>query len=211
MTNSTRIHLAAALCAVAQCGIFSSPLRADIALAIGQAAGRIDSQTTFGWSFTLSAPLLVTNLGYLDYQSDGLGDAHDIAIWSSAGGAPLVFATVPSGTSATLLNDFRYVSISPIFLGPGTYTIGGYSPGFADSVAIVASNITTAPGITYNGSRSAQGVGLTFPAGDTQGYPNGDFGPNFQFTVPEPAVPAFLALAAILLIIRRRRARTNLR
>lgn len=213
MQNSFKIFVAAGLCAVAQFATFSNSVRADVALDFGSSSFRVDRETTFGWSFTLSSSVFVTNLGYFDFTADGLDDAHPVAIWSSAGGAPLVFATVPAGTGATLLNNFRYVSIASVFLPAGTYTIGGYSPAFTDSVGVVAGTVTTAPGITYNGSRSAQGVGLMFPSGDTQGFSNGCFGPNFQFdVVPEPSVTALVLLAGgcgFLLVRARRRSLTQ--
>ena len=186
---------------------FQANARAEVALQFTNFSLRIDQQTTFGWSFTLSMPVFVTHLGYFDFQSEGLTDAHPVAIWGNAGGSPLVSATVPAGTSGTLLNGVRYIAIDPVLLPAGTYTIGGYSPNFSDSVAIEAATITTAPGITYNGARSAQGVGLMFPSGNTQGYANGDFGPNFQFAiVPEPSVTAMLVTAccAAGLLFRRR-------
>jgi hypothetical protein len=130
--------------------------RADVALTFGNFSTRNDSQTTFGWSFTLASPLQVTDLGYFDLFSDGLTDAHQVAIWTSAGGAPLISATIPAGTGASLLNGVRYVAISPFTLPAGTYTIGGFSQTNSDAVAAEDSSISTAPGITYNGARSAQ-------------------------------------------------------
>lgn len=191
---------------------FQTAARADVALEFSNFSLRIDQETTFGWSFTLSQPLSVTDLGYFDFNGDGLSNEHALAIWTSAGGAPLVSATVPAGTSGALLNGVRYVPVAPTLLSPGTYTIGGYSPALTDSVAINCSTITTAPGITYDGSRSAQGGGLMFPSGDTQGYVDGDFGPNVQFdVVPEPSVTALLlaACGAMLLVHSRGKARRS--
>lgn len=182
----------------------------DVALQFGNFSLRTDQETTFGWSFTLSSPLFVTDLGYFDFQNDGLTDAHPVAIWTSAGGAPILTATVPAGASSSLIDGVRYVAITPTFLPAGTYIIGGYSPNFSDSVAIENASINAAPGIAYNGSRSAQGAGLMFPSGNTQGYANGDFGPNFQFApVPEPSAVALLLLggAGTLAVWKRRNSR----
>jgi hypothetical protein len=74
---------------------------------------------------------------------------------------------------------FRYLSIAPVLLGPGTYTIGGfYGAPFGD-FALFHASITSASGVSYVASRSA--FGFTFPTGDVQGFSNGYFGPNFQF------------------------------
>ncbi len=206
-TRLLRTALAAVAASAALVLATSLPARADVALQFSSFSLRIDQQTTFGWAFTLSTPLVVTDLGYYDFGSDGLSDAHPVAIWTSTGGAPLVTASVPAGMGGTLVNGSRYVPVTPTLLAAGSYTIGGYSPALTDSVAINAATITTAPGITYVGSRSAQGVGLTFPSGDTQGYTNGDFGPNFQFSnVPEPSAGALvLAGAGLFWVIRRGR------
>jgi hypothetical protein len=40
-----------------------------------------------------------------------------------------------------------------------------------------------------------------FPSGNTQGFTNGYFGPNFQFrAVPEPSTYAMLASGSLLLV-----------
>ena len=86
MPNSLKIYVVGGLCAVAQFATFPSSVRADVALEFGSSAFRVDRETTFGWSFTLTSSVLVTNLGYFDFTADGLDDAHPVAIWSSAGG-----------------------------------------------------------------------------------------------------------------------------
>ncbi len=189
--------------------VFQTTARADVALQFGNYSLRVDGQTTFGWAFTITAPISITNLGYFDFQGDGLTDSHPIAIWAGTGGSPLAMATVPAGTSATLLDGVRYVPITPIILPAGTYVIGGFSMNLTDSVAIESAILTTAPGISYAGARSAQGSSLTFPAGNTQGYSNGDFGPNFQFVaVPEPSIAALVLVGgAVFVGLRARKTR----
>ena len=65
---------------------------------------------------------------------------------------------------------------------------------------MAGATVTTAPEVTYNGSRS--GVGAAFPPGNQVGVTNGYFGPNFQFTAPTNGVPegggTFLLLGAAL-------------
>ena len=192
---------------------FQTAARADVALEFGNYSLRIDQQTTFGWAFTISSPIYVTALGYFDFGNDGLTDSHQVAIWNSTGGSPLLMATVPAGTTGSLVDGSRYIAVTPILLPAGSYTIGGFSLNFTDSVAIECAIITPAPGITYDGARSAQGPSLMFPAGNTQGYQNGDFGPNFQFAVPEPSAYALLAAASVALAGRRawRRRKINSR
>jgi hypothetical protein len=161
---------------------------------------------TFGWSFTLSNTITVTELGYFDFGGNGLSDAHDVGIWTSSG-TLLVSATVPAGTAGTLNGDFRYVLVAATLLAPGDYVIGGFTPADSgDPVAVQAATITTASGISYDASRSIGGSSLTFPIGDTSGQPNSYFGPNFIF-VPEPTTTALLLLGSsgsIVAWLRRR-------
>jgi hypothetical protein len=110
---------------------------------------------------------------------------NEITIWGSTG-AFVTSATVPAN-GGTLDNGFRYVSVAPLTLAAGTYTIGAYFPALSnppsgDPTAVQAFTVTTAAGVTYNGGKSASGNG--FPSGDLFGDANSYFGPNFQFTAP---------------------------
>jgi hypothetical protein len=116
--------------------------------------------------------------------------------------------TIPSGTGATLIDGVRYVSITSVLLPAGSYTIGGLYGRLDDRFAINASAITTASGITYNGSRSRSGFG--FPSGNFFGNVNSFFGPNFQFTtaVPTPdsgSTVSLLGFASLGLAALRRK------
>jgi hypothetical protein len=62
---------------------------------------------TFGWTFTLTGTLTVTDLGWFDFGGNGLAASHDVGIWASDG-TLLVSATVPSGTTGGLIGAFRY-------------------------------------------------------------------------------------------------------
>ena len=152
---------------------------------------------TEGWSFTVNSAVLVTDLGVWDGSrfgppGNGLAQSIQVTIWDKTTMTALAFHTVPSGTTGTLVNDFRYVSLNtPVPLGPGSYVIGAYyrssdTVGDYDIVAEMASGITTAPELTFG--RSRQGGGNAFPAVEF-GDPNGNFGPNFQFTDLPNGVP----------------------
>lgn len=84
----------------------------------------ITGNSTLGYAFTVSSPIRVTDLGLLDFYSrDGFNDQHAVAIWTSTG-TQLVQTTIPAGTSAKLIDNYRHVPIAPFILAPGTYTIG---------------------------------------------------------------------------------------
>jgi hypothetical protein len=85
-----------------------------------------------GWEFSISSPIIVTQLGFWDESGDGLGESHPVAIWNATGAADLASAlvstTVPSGTSAAPVPGtwFRMVAwrtqrspLAPTSLGQG--------------------------------------------------------------------------------------------
>lgn len=91
----------------------------------------ISGSFTFGWSFSLSAPILLTNLGVWDGftssgNGDGLAESHILTVWDSAG-TQLVQTTISAGGSGTIIDDFRYVSVAPTLLLAGNYVIGNYT------------------------------------------------------------------------------------
>ena len=137
------------------------------------------ANTTAGYAFTLSSPVNVTELGVWDLGNDGLLESHLVTIWTSTG-TQEAQGTVPSATGGTLTNGFRYVSIAPVLLPAGSYTIGTFFPDTADLVATLNSSITPASGVTYDDSRI--GLGNAFPSGQVIVRENSFFGPNFQFT-----------------------------
>ena len=177
------------LCIAAVVACCPLPTRADtIALSVTDNVifFHAGADRTEGWKFTLSSPVLVTQLGLFDNNNDGLADSHVVNIWTNTGMLEAQ-GTIPSGTGATLTNGFSYVSITPVLLPAGFYTIGGfYSGGSSDEFAdaVFKSDITTASGITYIQSASDPGFG--FPP-DVGAITDGLFGPNFQFTTPTSA------------------------
>jgi hypothetical protein len=112
----------------------------------------------------------------------------------------LTSATVPAGTAGTLVNDFRFAAISPIVLGSGSYTIGGFGLGTSlDDFRFAVPDYTAIPGLTI-GPAVASAFGnpsLTYPT-QVVGFANpGYFGPNFEGApVPEPG--SWILLVTIL-------------
>jgi hypothetical protein len=165
---------------------------------------------TVGWFFTVSSPIVATDLGFWDAAQDGLAGSHQVAIWNGATQALLGSTTVPAGTAGALVGQWRYAPVTPIALVPGTeYVIGAYynanPPGPIDNYLSGVTGVSMLPGITLTASARDNfpaGGGpnpLAFPS--VRGTPNGRFGPNFL--VPEPASLGVLCFAGLVLLRRR--------
>jgi hypothetical protein len=188
-----------------------APLRADT-IALSFTGGVFDtaSGATVGWRFSSIASISLTQLGVWDMGGDGLVDSHQVTVWDSTG-TMVAQLVVPSGTASPLIDGFRYAMLPvPALLFAGTYTIGALYSDNADPYADRATT-STAPGITYDGSRSR--FGDAFPAGDVFDLNGGYFGPNFQFNavaVPESGATLLWLLGASVIALgapRRRKVR----
>lgn len=179
--------------------VLASPARADFqAVTFANPNGQayaLGADGTFGWSFTLSTPLTVTSLGFHTFAPNSPGVApnvaHEVAIWNS-NGQQIADGTVPAG-GGTNVNGTYYVTITPVRLTAGTYTIGALVPS-SSTYLDMNDTITTIPGVTFNGGRSNYNVGFSNPTGNQSGYTNAYYGPNFL--VPEPSTWALLSLGA---------------
>ena len=139
-----------------------------------------------GWEFVALANIIVTDVGWLDHEDNGLTTAHEVGIFNDAGDL-LTSGTVPSGTKSPLQNEFRYVAVDPTLLSAGsTYVIGGTTEAFQDEFRASAANVSY-DAIDLTAARAEFGAtSLVFPTSSFTSKAPGVFGPNFLF-VPEPA------------------------
>jgi hypothetical protein len=167
---------------------------------------------TLGWGFTLVNTVTVTGLGYFDGNA-GLTDAHPVGIWNTMG-ILLAEATVPSGSTADLISGFRFVSIAPVILGAGAYSIGGYANDTSpDEFRFEVSSVTTVAGLSFGPTNFyTKADSLTQPTTKADAFSqDGYFGPNFEVgspaTVPEPHSigVSLIGLLAIMIGFRSRR------
>lgn len=163
------------------------------AVAFGLTGGGVHSTSdiTLGYNFTVNSNSInITNLGFWDMNNDGFVSSHQIGIWDTSGHL-LTSTTLATGSGATLLNGFRYASLSTALLlnANTTYVIGGNigSDGYVQNSSVT--NLGTA--VSFGISRlNNSATGFLFPntgfPADTGAY----FGPNFQYTVSAVPVPA---------------------
>jgi autotransporter-associated beta strand protein len=74
----------------------------------------------------------VFQLGFFDYQGDGLATAHTVTLFNSAA-TPIASVTVPAGTAAPLINAFRFAPLgTPLYLPAGNYSLLAYQMNSSD-------------------------------------------------------------------------------
>ena len=160
----------------------------------------VGGNRTAGWEFTVDDDFAVGSLGIFDLDDDGLYLSHEVGIWHS--GELVLSATVPAGTEALWIDQFRYVETDPVWLSAGeTYVIGSVSLGDQCVGNNSSARITTIPSITYERTLiSPSDSGFSLPTIEQDSYYL--LGPNF-LVIPEPTTIVLLGTG--LMIVRRRR------
>ena len=88
-----------------------------------------------GTEFTPGPDILITGIGWFDDTAaspDGLAMAHEVGIFDAATMLLITSATIPAGTGAPKIDEFRFALIAPLRLtGGATYVIAGVADGRA--------------------------------------------------------------------------------
>jgi len=162
---------------------------------------------SLGFEFSVTGSATVLDLGY-NYFSVPLNESHQVGIYDSTG---TLLGSVTVTNSSTVDNGYLYTALStPLTLSAGDYWIAGTTLGLNDGWIYQASNIVTAPGISYVDSWFTNGNGgmLSFPTTDTGGARQ--YLPvNFLLSsasVPEPSSIMLMAtaVAGLALLVRHR-------
>ncbi len=136
-------------------------------------------QGNLGFRFSSAAPFTVTELGYYDLKGKSLASAHEIGLFDSQG-TTLVRATV--GPEAPLDDDnFRYVTVKPLLLKAGTYTLSAYANTGKEADNMFARDVDgfqVANGFTFVGGVYNGDAG--FKMADKLETANNYFGPNLK-------------------------------
>lgn len=169
----------------------------------------------FGYSFTTSETLSVEQLGLFDPGANGLGDPHEVGLWDSAGNL-LAQAVITSSSAATASafagHAWRFESITPVQIAPGTYKLGAFyrttADTFVGSSEAVQAGLQLHSAISYGQAYVTTGGTefFTEPVSTLNAqFTPGFFGPNMNFTVvPEPSTFALVSLAGLVGLRRRR-------
>ena len=178
----------------------------------GGLAAITQTDSTRGYSFSVSDPLTVTALGLWDEDADGLFGAHTVYLWTDTG-TLLASATVDNASVAVASpntnGDWLFANINPIVLGIGTYVIGAtYDVSNFDRLRFGsdagAMTVLAMPGVTLLDYRLAF-ANDTFPDTTIAGF-TGNFGPNLVATpLPEPSLLVLLGAGLAGVVVRRRR------
>jgi hypothetical protein len=145
--------------------------------------GDVFYSQTAGWTFQVTAPITVTDLGCVAnfFTQNPSAALVQVGLWASDGSLLASSAITPG---SPLLDQSRYEALAPLSLSPGqSYQIGAYYSDFFSldtAIPLYGGSVTPAPLILLLGSASGSG-GFASPATETGTAGGAYLGPNFRF------------------------------
>jgi hypothetical protein len=176
---------------------------------------------TWGWGFTLTAPVVATHVGWYDEGQNGLSHDHRIGLWygDSISSVQLLGSltpndglgvVIPAGTSATLDGPWRTVPLvgGRIILAPGEYKLGG-TDALSSTDSVKYTNFS--PDVNFAEGRGQIGA-PSFSGGTVFARPGGEIliwgvatGPMlFVEPIPEPSTEMMVVLIGGSLLVASR-------
>lgn len=138
-----------------------------------------------GWRFTLSAPIVITDVGVFDLNGDGLAHTADVAIWETDSQTLLAQDTVPAADEAdtTLLDGFRLVGVEPVLLEPGDYVVANQAFDTDWDWYVYDAEIETGADLSWVEGRHGEGSAVVFPTTSVAGSTDQAtwFGAGFRY------------------------------
>lgn len=171
---------------------------------------------SLGWWFEVTDPVTLTHLGLYDHGAPGLAESHEVGIFlHSNPGTALGVVTVPSGTSAMLVEGTRFVELStPLSLQTGVAYYMLANNWQTDQLVVegLSGNAISYNGFVIQRGTCGEGNNNIFNP-NIQITEGGELlGPNFMIEgVPEPSSVVGLAMAAGVFALARRRRRQRSR
>jgi hypothetical protein len=168
------------------CAFVAAPTFADmIQYATGTSGGAwyYPGGGTVGTEFIVNQNLGLSKLGIYDYGQNGLGVAHDVALFAMDG-TILASVNIGAGTTNPLENGYRWADASSVALVQGThYVLGAY---YSDGSDWFLDMAKIDPAFTLVRDLYRDDNSWAIPDTTYLGSGKGWYGPNLQ-AVPVPA------------------------
>jgi hypothetical protein len=179
-------------------------------------AGNQNYGGPLGMDFTVSTPIVISELGVFDDLGNGIGGTLAAEIWTNDGSPTLLASAAFDSASPGTLDEgsSRFKTITSLVLSPGNYTILGRGFSDLDLNGNVGANPSAASyiddsggAIQFVGTSRFGAVGAGFPGISDQGPANRYYSGTFRYDIiPEPGSGAVLISAGlVMLAVRRRR------
>jgi len=174
------------------CSLYVRDATADAALSLtgGAVGARPLARSVHGWEFSPNSDIIISHLGLLDWNGDGMSIDHPIGVFDQATGDLLTSTTIHAGMDGFLQDGFRYVPTDNVLLIAGSdYVIAYYSAVSAPDEIFVRliSDLTYHPEIESGFHRYEYPIDrLVMPSqvlDDPLEPARYRIGPNFLFTI----------------------------